>query len=416
MKILYLNPIATLGGAEKLLLDIFEPLLMAQPNWQLGLIVGGRGPLVEKARSLGVTVRILPLPPAVARLGDAGGVKAGTVAQTVRLIARYVGAAVRLIPYLMQLRQAIRDFNPDIIHTNGFKMHVLGLLGRSSGTAVVWHIHDYVSRRPMMRRLLRWCGGYCAAAVAISQSVRKDVEAVCGNGLKVYCIYNGVDLKRYSPHGETADLDALSGLPASEPQTLRIGLIATLAAWKGHAVFLKAVARLPRELAWRAYVIGGPIYETNDSQCTLDELRITASKLAISDRVGFTNFIEDPSAAIRALDVVIHASTAPEPFGLVIAEAMACGRPVVSSASGGSLELLTEGGDALTHPPGDDAALADRIIQLLRNPELRSKMGRAGRSKAERCFGRNRLAAELIPVYRDVSGSQFVVLAGATPT
>jgi glycosyltransferase involved in cell wall biosynthesis len=83
---------------------------------------------------------------------------------------------------------------------------------------------------------------------------------------------------------------------------------------------------------------------------------------------------------------------------------MACGRAVICSASGGAAELITEGKDALAHPPGDDAVLAERIDELVRNPELRSRLARAGRITAERRFERSRLAQELIPLYRKLSG------------
>ena len=97
-------------------------------------------------------------------------------------------------------------------------------------------------------------------------------------------------------------------------------------------MFLEAIARLPPSLHVRAYVIGGPVYETEKSEVSIEELRQASARLGIADRVGFTGFIEDPAPAIRALDVVVHASTEPEPFGLAIAEGLACGRAVVVSA------------------------------------------------------------------------------------
>jgi glycosyltransferase involved in cell wall biosynthesis len=122
----------------------------------------------------------------------------------------------------------------------------------------------------------------------------------------------------------------------------------------------------------------------------------------LAGRAGITGFVDDPAAAMRALDVVVHASTQPEPFGLVIAEAMACGRPVIATAAGGAAEIVDDGVDALTVPPSDPQALADAIRRLALDPELRSRMGAAGRAKAERRFDRARLAAEAIPIYRAV--------------
>ena len=73
-------------------------------------------------------------------------------------------------------------------------------------------------------------------------------------------------------------------------------------------------------------MIGGTLYQTEGSQYDLEDLRRLAANLGLEGRVGFTGFVDEPAAAMRALDVVVHASTQPEPFGLVIAEAMAGGR------------------------------------------------------------------------------------------
>src|SRR6185295_16036858 len=94
------------------------------------------------------------------------------------------------------------------------------------------------------------------------------------------------------------------------------------------------------ELPFRAYIIGGPIYQTGGSQYSLEELCQEAERLGLSRRVVFTGFAVDPAAALRALDVIVHASTEPEPFGMVIVEGMACGKPVVASESSGAAELF----------------------------------------------------------------------------
>ena len=168
-------------------------------------------------------------------------------------------------------------------------------------------------------------------------------------------------------------------------------------------MFLEAIARLPPSLNVRAYVIGGPVYETEKSEVSIEELRKASARLGITDRVGFTGFIEDPAPAIRALDVVVHASTEPEPFGLAIAEGMACGRAVVVSRGGGAAELVTAGVDALTFTPGDAGALARCIEQLAADAGLRQRLGQAARATAERRFARRRLANELLEVYERVA-------------
>jgi glycosyltransferase involved in cell wall biosynthesis len=258
----------------------------------------------------------------------------------------------------------------------------------------------------MMVHLLRRYSSGCELAVANSQSVAADVKAVCGKRLTVETIYNGIDLTSFSPAGLTVDLDALSGLPPADPETIRVGMLATMARWKGHETFLRAMARIPANLPVRAYVIGGALYQTNGSQHSLSELERLAKEFGISHRIGFTGFIDQPAAAMRALDVVVHASTRPEPFGLVIAEGMACGRAVIVSDGGGAAELIKVGTNALSHPPGDADSLADCITQLATNSSLRRRLGLRGRNTAEHRFDRARLATELIPYYRGVAAAR----------
>jgi glycosyltransferase involved in cell wall biosynthesis len=219
----------------------------------------------------------------------------------------------------------------------------------------------------------------------------------------VVAVLNAVDLARFAPDGPRADLDALSGLAPPPARVVRVGLIATLAWWKGHAVFLAAIARLPRGLPVRAYVVGGPVYGTRGSQQTLDALRTRAGELGIADRVGFTGFVADSASVMRALDVVVHASTEPEPFGLVIAEAMAAGRPVLVSAAGGAAELVRDGATALTYVPGDVAALAACLERVVGDEALRDRLGREAHAEASRRFSRTRMAHELADVYRAIA-------------
>jgi glycosyltransferase involved in cell wall biosynthesis len=397
MRVVYLNPCGQMGGGEMSLMDVLVSIRAAEPTWQFCLVLGEDGPLVAQAKEAGVQVVVAPFPPALARLGDSGS-------GPLKALWSCLQAAAGTIRYLLQLRGVLRELQPDIVHTNGFKMHVLGAWAHPESAPVIWHVRDYISARPVMKRLLRWHAGRAKAAIGNSVSVADDVRKVCGPQLETLCVYNAIDLKRYSPTGEKIDLDSLAGLEPAPSGTVRVGLAATLAHWKGHTVFLRALARLPRDLPYRAYVIGGAIYQTENSQRTLDELRALAAELGIGAKVGFTGYLPDTAKAMRALDVLVHASTQPEPFGRVIAEGMACGRAVICSNAGGAAELITDGEDALAHPPGDEVALAARIAELVRDPALRERLGRAGRITAERRFERSRLAEQLIPLYCRLAG------------
>jgi glycosyltransferase involved in cell wall biosynthesis len=279
-------------------------------------------------------------------------------------------------------------------------MHLLGAWAVRRAP-IIWHVHDFVRTRPLMSRLLALHGGRCAAVIANSASVAADVRGVVNGRIPVFTVYNAVDLDRFSPDGPSLDLDALAGMEHPEAEVVRIGLIATMARWKGHETFIRALAAIPSRAPWRAYVIGAPVYQTAGSQYTLDELKGLVAQFDLASRIGFTGFVRDAASAMRSLDVVVHASTAPEPFGLVIAEAMACGRALVASAAGGAAEIITPGETALTHTPGDVADLARQLDLLVRDGDLRCRLGRAGRASAIDRFTRTRLGAEISAIYRE---------------
>jgi glycosyltransferase involved in cell wall biosynthesis len=218
----------------------------------------------------------------------------------------------------------------------------------------------------------------------------------------VHVVYNAVDLDTFSPDGPAEDLDRRAGFAPARGEVVRVGLVSTFARWKGHDVFLQAMASIPADLPVRGYIVGGPLYDTAGSQHHLAELQGLADRLPLSGRVGFTGFL--PAArAMRALDIVVHASTRPEPFGMVIAEAMACGRAVITSGSGGAAELIDPGVDALTHVPGDAEELSRCIVRLAGDAELRRQMGTRARAAACRRFDSERLAHEVVAVYEAVA-------------
>jgi glycosyltransferase involved in cell wall biosynthesis len=394
VRIVYLNPSGRLGGAETSLRELLASVRAAEPAWELWLVLGEDGPLAGIARDLGVKVAVKPFPPVLARLGDTG------------LWGALVGllkAVVATGRYARGLARWLGQTEPDIVHATGFKMHLLGAWTCPSRSTLIWHIHDYVSPRSMMRRLLRPFRSKCSVAIVNSKSVAKDLKQVLP-GLRIVPIYNAIDLERFSPAGERVDLDASAGLPRGASGTIRVGLIATFARWKGHKVFLEALARLSPDVPVRGYIIGAPIYQTDGSQWSALELQQEADRLGLAGKVGFTGFLEDTPAAMRSLDVIVHASTQPEPFGMVIIEGMACGRAVIASQAGGAAELFDDGENALAHPSGDAAELAQQIERLSRDQELRNKLGKCGRKTAELHYHGQRLAAELLDLYREVAG------------
>src|SRR5579864_1654407 len=120
MRILYLNPCGQMGGAEAVLLELMNGLSATGNDLELWLVLGAEGPLADKARKLSVRVMVEPFPAALARLGDAAQ-------NRMAVLWSLVKAFPDTILYTRRLSKICRRVDPDIIHTNGFKMHLLGI-------------------------------------------------------------------------------------------------------------------------------------------------------------------------------------------------------------------------------------------------------------------------------------------------
>jgi glycosyltransferase involved in cell wall biosynthesis len=397
-RVTFLSVSGEMGGSEVSLLELVRGLRRNVPSWRLDLVVPRDGPLAAAARACGAGVHVLPLPSRLARLGElAGRGPAMLIGRGVSLML----AVASLGPYSRRLARLLGELEPDVVHTNGFKPHVLGARTAPRSAALIWHIHEYVARRPVSRALLRRYASRCTGIVANSRSVAADVRSVLGDAPPVTTIYNAVDPREFAPEGDTIDLDARCGLPPADPGTVRVGLVATFGRWKGHATFVEALSRLTPSPPCRGYIIGGALYDTAGSQQSRAELERLIASFGLTGRVGLTGFVDRPAAAMRALDIVVHASTQPEPFGLVIAEGLATGRAVIVSAAGGAAELVTDGVDALTHEPGSVEGLARCIDRLRRDAALRARLGAAARQSALRQFDPDVFTRAFVDVYQE---------------
>jgi glycosyltransferase involved in cell wall biosynthesis len=402
MKIVYVNPVGALGGAERSLLDFLASLRKVDDSLDLHLITGTNGPLLAAAEDLGVRGEILPMPKYLVELGDSTlSLNGGTaIGKACSLAWRGFRGWLEARKYARKLKSRLQELAPDLIHSNGIKSHILTCMARVVGVPIVWHIHDFLSTRRVVGRALRWSSGRVAQAIANSRAVEADIHALL-RGVRAKTIYYGIDTDYYAPGpAKGGRLDELAGLTPGGPEVLRVGLVATYARWKGQEVFLAAAAKLndlERGRSVRFFVVGGPIYETQGSQYSEAELRALAA--------SFVPFQNDTASVYRSLDVVVHASTNPEPFGRTIVEAMACGRATIAMQAGGAAELFTHKVDALGVPPNDPIALAAAMHAFTENSALRQSLGERARKNAVERFSRGRLGAELLTVYRHLLSS-----------
>ena len=171
MRILFLNATGALGGAERLLLDVFASIRQAEPAADLHLMLADVGPLADEARKLGVAVHLLPLPESLLQLGETGA--RGPLGLAAALIRRGHSAWT----YASQLRRFIDARAPDVVHSISLKLLLLSSLAHVRSPLLVWHLHDFISGRAMTRRGLRWAAKRAGGAIAISRAVAEDARA-----------------------------------------------------------------------------------------------------------------------------------------------------------------------------------------------------------------------------------------------
>jgi glycosyltransferase involved in cell wall biosynthesis len=390
-----------LGGAERMVLE--SARAWTAMGWSPAVVALEDGPLVVAARGLGLDALALPPPRGLARLGDGGGSRAAT-------LVSLASAALPLPAYVRRLARVLDDWGTDVVHSHGIKTHVLStLLPRRR--RVIWHLHDYVGARPLSAAILSRLAHRADLLIAVSQSVAADTRTWLRQGPPIAAVLNAVDTERFAPGGSVADLDTMAGLPLAPSGTVRIGLPATFATWKGHDEFLQAAASTPSTV--RAYVIGGPVYRTRDSQWSADLLRRRIAALGLAGRAGLTGVVDDMPAVYRALDVVVHASTRPEPFGLVIVEAMACGRFVLATRTGGAAELFEPGVAGGAIDTASAATLGTALRQWLADPAGRAAIAGRARAHVVGHFSRPIFAEALARAVAPVLGGPVQAGAGA---
>jgi glycosyltransferase involved in cell wall biosynthesis len=348
----------------------------------------------------------------IARIGPRKGLKASGWARRGRVLPRLAAladVALVTLPYALGLRRFFRRHGIRLVHqNNGFDVAAVPLCWLL-GLPLVAYQRGNEWHSALVRRLAPLASRY----LANSETTREDLLALGIAPAKVSVVYPPIDLADFGAAKAQGDQGMPRALAELPPGTPCFGIVGQLQEWKGQKVFLRAARRvLERHPAARAVVLGdAPV----GGEAYAEELRALARTLGIADRVVFTGFVQDVPAALRRLDVVVHASIHPEPFGRVIVEAMLAGRPVIASDAGGPREIIEPGRTGLLAPPGDDAGLAAAIDRLLADPQAAARMATAGRLEAGRRFSPEEHARVVQSAYDSVMTDRGSIPA-AVPT
>jgi glycosyltransferase involved in cell wall biosynthesis len=365
--LIFVQSTTELGGAETALLNLFTASAELRRRSVIASLSFGHGDLPAQLRATGVEVVEFPQ---------------ARIRQPLQL-ARLVG----------RLRALVRTEGARAIVANGAHPQIIGsLAARAAGVRSVFlvnmiHAYPLWKNDPLDALALV---SPCDLMLAISQASR-DTMAKLRPRVDSRLFHWGTPI-RAVPDMERA---AARAELAVAPDEALVGVFGRLQRWKGQDVFVAAAAEILRARpATRFVVVGGSVFGLEPE--FFDSLKQAAAALGVGDRMRFTGFRNDVPRLMAACDVVCHSSRVPEPFGLVVLEAMVLGRPVVATAGGGPSEIIASPELGVLVPPEDPGAMARAVIGLLDDPARRHAMGARAAAHVAAHFSIETMASSLL--------------------
>jgi len=396
-RVLFLGHSGVLGGGELSLLDIAA-------DWtdSSSVTLLEDGPFVARLKERGISTHVLSAPSSLQQVRRSAG-----LLSLLTTIPGVVRQALRLVPYA-------RD--ADLLYANSQKAMVFAAIaGWWTRKPVVWHLRDILSNdhfSPGNRLLATLLANTSVHTVICnSEATREAFVQTGGSRRRCIVIPNGIDPRPFQYSSATNSMETFGARQATRDQ-IRVanhlpvdapvvGVFSRIASWKGQLCLVEALPSLP---GIHALIVGDALFEADRAyeERLLDRIR----ELRISDRVHLLGFRDDVPALMRAVDVVAHTSTAPEPFGRVIVEGMMACRPVVATRAGGAVEIVEHGRTGLLVSPGDPEDLASVLRELTRNKVLASRIAQDGSAHAHRHYSVNVLLRRIRRLILDVTSKR----------
>ncbi len=374
LRVVYLDHVARLSGGELALMRLLTQLEHVTPH----VILGEDGPLAERLTQAGVSAEVLPIAPTARDLRR----------DTIRPGGTSPLTALHTLAYIARLAARLRSLEADLVHTNSLKAGVYGsLAAKLAGLPLVWHVRDRIADDylpPAAVRLVRMLIRALADGVIANSTATLETLPAGARGLVSRVIPASVEV---STLARTAD-----------PSTTTFGMLGRIAPWKGQDLFLRAFAAAFGHGSERAVLIGAAMFGEESYE---RELHALARTLGIAERIEFRGFREDVWPELASLDVLVHASVIPEPFGTVVLEGMAAGLAVIAADEGGPASVLVDGQTGRLFASRDLDSLAATMRALRDDPDQRQRLAASARAALARYHPRT-VAGELEEVYERV--------------
>jgi len=290
----------------------------------------------------------------------------------------------------------------DLFHlNNGTGPAEASAAARISGVPCVGHLRGFPGppgRRGVHDRLRARLTRGMDRIIAVSDAVKAAIDPEEFPAERVTRIHDPVDVAAFDR--ASSRRERLREEWRVRPDEVLVGIFGRVVRWKGQLEFVRAMAAAMRaDPRIRGAIVGDAADAT---RTYFDEVRRAMDEAGMADRFRLMGYQADVEPYYHAMDVVVHASIEPEPFGMVVPEAMAARRPVVAARAGGPVEVVTHGVDGLLVEPGDVGGLTEAIGALAADPAHRARMGERGYAKVRERYGVDVVAGQLMEVYRAV--------------
>ena len=330
------------------------------------------------------------------------------------LVAKALGA-LRNLPAmftLLRLAALVRRERITVLHTTDRPRDAAftTLLSRMTGAAVVLHVH--LKWSPGIGGAARWAAQSASTVLGISEFVCESLVDGGVPAARVELAYNATDTTQFNP--ATVSRGLLRARLQLDETTPLVGLIGRFIPWKGHLDLVNAFAQVHAAVPEARLVLMGRLTAPDAGAPTdyLASIRERIAALDLTSAVHWAEWSDDVPAVMTDLDILAVPSWE-EPFGLVVTECMAMERPVVGYAAGALPELVTNGREGELVARGDTDALARALVTLLRNPALRTEMGKRGRQRVISEFSPRRQADTVATLYRKLNSGEVFTIAPA---
>ncbi len=368
IRLLTISATCERGGSDINLLRLLKNL--DKNEYDVLHLIPYPGPLMEEFKNTGIRVEIVDMP-------------------RIRLFKnpfQYVIILLKFFPTVSKIKKIIEDCKIDIVCTSSMVNLYGALAARLAHRPHILMAAEYL---PILKLVSPYSYFLSGKIVCCSNMVSRMFE----KSSKVLVKYPGIDLDEFRPNNiDTQTLREKLGVRGK-----LVSMVTRLDRWKGVETFIKAaeyVKSNAKFIIFAELVIGKEKY--------LKKLESTIKQLKVEDKI-LIKISRCTPEIMAASDIIVHASLRPEPFGLIIIEAMATGKPVIASKSGGPAEIISDGVDGLLIEPGNPRILASAISRLLQDPKTAQEMSLKAREKVVQEFDIRKYAKDFDTIFKTVS-------------